>query len=478
MTIFLKTCRKFIGHQLSEVVLMSDDTDVYYKAWAAIMGVPSHRLLCTWHVDRAWRKNLGKIDGGSIKKAFVYKTIRSLMEIEDIPVFQTKQREFIIAATSDPSTKAFAEYFEREYALREKLWAFCYRNGLKVHHNMHLESLHRVLKHVHMNGRKVNRMDSSIHALLRLMRTKMHDRLLKNNKGKWTRHLLGIRKRHRSSLACEISCVTIIERNLKYEVMSKMNNNVYTVKQNATVPHEAKTCPLLCELCKICCHTFSCTCFDYGLRNTICKHIHLVVRSHAPTISCSPTGPNKYQDDQTKPSLPQEANVTQPFSEEDVDFVVEEVPATSSSSVQGETSIILDTLASQYAPEPCNAQKYLEKAKHLFNLLCSEVENDENAEAAQVLYKQITHANALVTALKNRNPGFPVHKSRQEPANKKVTLQRVFRSTKKKAKKRKSAEKLTKPTPTEKTFFLESLSCGMSSIMSGNEHDYAALPKL
>jgi len=29
------------------------------------MGLPVHRLLCTWHVDRAWRWNLSRVDDDS-----------------------------------------------------------------------------------------------------------------------------------------------------------------------------------------------------------------------------------------------------------------------------------------------------------------------------------------------------------------------------------------------------------------------------
>ena len=85
----------------------------------------------------------------------------------------------------------------KEYASRPEVWAFSYRLGMKVHHNMHLEALHRKLKHVHMNGRKVWRLHNCINALPRLMRSKMCDRLLKvHHKEKWTRHMYGIRSRH------------------------------------------------------------------------------------------------------------------------------------------------------------------------------------------------------------------------------------------------------------------------------------------
>ena len=91
-----------------------------------------------------------------------------------------------------------------------------YHLGLDCHHNMHLEALHRVLKHVHMGGRKVRQMDRCIHALLRLMRSKTHDRLMKVHKSKWTRHLLGIRNRHKKAISCNASLITVIQPEKQY----------------------------------------------------------------------------------------------------------------------------------------------------------------------------------------------------------------------------------------------------------------------
>ena len=36
-------------------------------------------------------------------------------------------------------------------------------------------------------------------------------------------------------------------------------------------------CKLKCPMCKICVHNYSCSCQDYGIRLTICQHIHYVV---------------------------------------------------------------------------------------------------------------------------------------------------------------------------------------------------------
>jgi len=172
MRIFLSVCKEAIGQTLHNAVLMTDDTEVYHNAWCHVMVQPAYRLLCTWHIDRAWGKNLVKVCGDCVLKATVYKTLRAVMELQDQEVFADKMAEFLLSAKGDDKTCEFATYFEKQYANRPQLWAYCYRLGMQIHHNMHLEALHRVLKHVHLNGRKVRRRDKCIHALLRLLRTK------------------------------------------------------------------------------------------------------------------------------------------------------------------------------------------------------------------------------------------------------------------------------------------------------------------
>ena len=128
---------------------MSDDADVYYNAWSFVMGEPHRKLLCVWHVDRAWKKNLCKIKNKTLHPK-IYKIARSLMELGDQQKFEDLLKKFLELLQEDPETKDFHKYFLTEYASRHETWAWCHRIGLRVHHNMHLEAVHRVLKHVHL----------------------------------------------------------------------------------------------------------------------------------------------------------------------------------------------------------------------------------------------------------------------------------------------------------------------------------------
>jgi len=81
-------------------VLMSDDTLTYINAWSNIMSNLEYHLLCKWHVDRSWRKNLNKIKSLT-KQSEVYKACRTLIEILDIDQFQNSLECFLAMCEND-----------------------------------------------------------------------------------------------------------------------------------------------------------------------------------------------------------------------------------------------------------------------------------------------------------------------------------------------------------------------------------------
>jgi len=40
---------------ISPNTFMTDIVDTFYTAWVKIMGPVPHNILCSWHVDKAWR---------------------------------------------------------------------------------------------------------------------------------------------------------------------------------------------------------------------------------------------------------------------------------------------------------------------------------------------------------------------------------------------------------------------------------------
>jgi len=99
MITFLSVCKENIGWPMISAILMTDDADVYFNAWSQVMGQPAVRLLCTWHIDRAWRKNMNKIKGDSTLKATIYKTLRALLELSDKATFAHSSFQYFVFIT-------------------------------------------------------------------------------------------------------------------------------------------------------------------------------------------------------------------------------------------------------------------------------------------------------------------------------------------------------------------------------------------
>ena len=73
LSLFLEQLRVRSG-DLKPEYFMTDDAQQYWKSWVATYGMnDTLKLLCTWHVDRAWRKALVSLL--SIKRAELLYTI-------------------------------------------------------------------------------------------------------------------------------------------------------------------------------------------------------------------------------------------------------------------------------------------------------------------------------------------------------------------------------------------------------------------
>jgi len=134
------------------------------------MGPVPHRIFCSWHVDKAMRQNLNKIIGPQCKEkqSTVYKSLKILQTITSETDLKKILNKFFIETMNDPETKDFGLYFERMYANRATLWAYCYRKGLEINCNMNLESIHKTIKYHYLNGCKIGRLDKSIMTIRRV----------------------------------------------------------------------------------------------------------------------------------------------------------------------------------------------------------------------------------------------------------------------------------------------------------------------
>ena len=143
---------------------------------------------------------------------------------------------------------------------------------------MFCEAFHRVFKYKYLKGKQNRRVDKCLISLTKYMKDKLFERMIKKTKGKMTQRIRMIRARHQSSLYLDVNSVSPdASKDDTWQVKSDTAANTYQVSYLKAICDESQ-CALDCPDCKVCIHSYSCTCTDYQLYFTICKHIHLVHR--------------------------------------------------------------------------------------------------------------------------------------------------------------------------------------------------------
>lgn len=254
--------------------LMSDMAQQFYNAWIAVMGDPRpQKLLCTWHVDKAWREELRKKVGDVEIEAETYKRLRILLEEAQEEAFE---RNLILVQEylqCSPKLESFHQYFQQFWPGRKQEWAFVFRKNCGINTNMYVEAFHRVFKYSYLKGKSNKRLDHCLMSLVKFARDKGFERILKLSKGKISHRSHEIHEKHKKSTSMPFDCVNEISP-ISYEVNSHDSKQVYIVEQVS----EDSCCQLGCIDCGICIHTFTCNCPDNLAVTGICKHIHLIRR--------------------------------------------------------------------------------------------------------------------------------------------------------------------------------------------------------
>ncbi|CAH0560556.1 unnamed protein product [Brassicogethes aeneus] len=145
------------------------------------MGNVKYKLYCSWHIDRAWQKNLNKIPNLETRNS-VYKTLKTLQQTMYLEenMFYENLNSFITSLQEDPDTANFGHYFISTYFKNCQQWAYCFRKGCGINTNMFLESMHKTVKYFYLNGKTVKCLDKGLHALLNYIRDKVYMILRKN----------------------------------------------------------------------------------------------------------------------------------------------------------------------------------------------------------------------------------------------------------------------------------------------------------
>jgi hypothetical protein len=235
------------------------------------------KVVCTWHVDKAWRAELKKKIGDTALEAEVYKMLRMVLEQTSTRLFQDCAGALLAKLSSDPKMKDFHDYLVQDWLKNKEIWAFCHRLGLGINTNMFTEAFHRVFKRLYLKGKVNKRVDSCLVNLLKFARDQCFGRVIQLTKGKANYRITEIEERHRRSQSLPLANVEMSSEKV-WNVTSLDEKNVYEVQRIHSKCPKNPSCRLSCRECQICIHQYVCNCPDSLILHTLCKHIHLVER--------------------------------------------------------------------------------------------------------------------------------------------------------------------------------------------------------
>lgn len=220
MTIFFNEIRKNSG-SVNSKLFMSDMAPQFYNAWVSVMGDPRPaKLICTWHVDKAWKEELRKKASDLSVEAELYKLLRIVLQQTEETVFENCLQALMQRLKSGSKCQQFHDYFTKEWVPKKSQWAYCYRRGLQINTNMYVEAFHRVFKRIYLKGKINKRVDTCLVNLQKYAQDMGFDRLIKITKGKMTYCMNMITEPHHQSLTLPVSSVESLGDG-KWKVLSE-----------------------------------------------------------------------------------------------------------------------------------------------------------------------------------------------------------------------------------------------------------------
>ena len=425
-------------------VFMSDDAENFYNGWRGVFTTTStKKLICSWHIDKSWKRGILNHITNKAKRRDVYHRVRVLLEEGDESSFRLRIQQLLSWLSSDPEMFSFLQYFRREYAKRSEQWAPCYRKATLVNTNMAIEAFHRLLKVCYMDKKQNRRVDKLLHLLLKVARDKIFERFLKTQKGKMTHRQSEINKRHRTAsdtiIAYSFSCTASSTSGAgsTWTLKSLDSSKAHKVTKLST----ESCCRLCCQICKVCVHSFSCDCMDYILHATICKHIHMVQMQHSQQSSS--LDPNEIGD-AVSSSLPPPLSSS---CSKSPDLVTSATPTLLDLEAMSSVEYLSNCISGKITPDrqSTGKKKALEVCKQV-ELAIIQSDNDEAVSAGM----KYLNATLLVIKGMSNSPQcpeqYPVQDSPPAP-NSNSKRQLRFKSTKKHTERQQNV--LSKPNQDE-----------------------------
>ena len=126
LRVFFQSLRERCGYVITQFS-MSDDADSYHNTWCSAFSRPDRKLLCSWHVNRSWRRKLNEYFKDKEQQADVYAPLKNLQNETTGNAFRRSLQRFL--AWLKGICPQMASYFEKECASWPREWGSCFREG-------------------------------------------------------------------------------------------------------------------------------------------------------------------------------------------------------------------------------------------------------------------------------------------------------------------------------------------------------------
>lgn len=171
---------------------MSDKPRCFYNARKKVKSEGNYKLLCKWHVDCAWKKNLNLIPNRQ-QQCEVYAMLRLLLEEPDQKEFEDLLEDFK-QKLKDENYDEFYNYFNTYYCGRTTKCASC--SELKLSSILIYHWKHSIIfwSMCIWRQEKNQRLDVLLNTLFKILRDKTFKHLIQLEEGfNWNTAMLIIK---------------------------------------------------------------------------------------------------------------------------------------------------------------------------------------------------------------------------------------------------------------------------------------------
>ncbi|KAJ6215377.1 hypothetical protein RDWZM_009877 [Blomia tropicalis] len=173
ITHFFKMIKTRISTNFEPKIVMTDMELTFSNVWKTIFG-NSKFMYCAFHVKKAFNQQLNTKIMDKLIREEVRRDLLLILTCLEKEEFEDRVKKFREKYKDNNSVSSFYDYIFYYYLMNDsryppERWAYCHRKQAGINTNMLIESFHRKLKHLYMNGSKCNSISSTLKIIVEII---------------------------------------------------------------------------------------------------------------------------------------------------------------------------------------------------------------------------------------------------------------------------------------------------------------------